>query len=510
MRHAHQATPQSHASVVNSARVTPAASVPPVLRQILNLPENPVTPPPRRPFQDRGRLPPGPPPPASWLSATPRSASVRESNESEEVPCVLHQDVSGDILRGCHHTILQIPEIPRIRALNFGQTSLMAMVIRQMAHTWPFQRSFNQYHLYRLPGILRSALVSMLSRHHVNKVSIQDLQVLFTMPEFPEAVEYWEEESTLNDDVHELDLSGCLGHTISLKELSVFLHGNSYGKCEAGPYASLKGKRKATNSKATEEEIQESWETASLSQSPVPLLSCVLPYLTHLALGLHPIDKQSNVAGASKVSWRQFLGLASKLSSVTYLSLAFWPTPTLYPGYTPDLPLFCASENNSNQTMQLADAIFVMRKLSKALYGLQYLDLTGCQEWWSILGCSVKAVSQDPSDPELGSTRGFSDNLGDSQSRIETEPRNPLWQIEPVQTDTSQELAIDWVGDWGKMETVVMKSWYNVQLDEGETRTTASAYASARDVERHVRGQRLGRGRLFTVEKDTFSRKAFQ
>lgn len=96
----------------------------------------------------------------------------------------------------------------------------------------------------------------------------------------------------------------------------------------------------------------------------------------------------------------------------------------------------------------------MLRRLSKILYGLEYLDLTGCGEWSSA-----------------------------------------LWS-------RADHDAVDWVGDWGKISTIVLYPGYELGEDAGSEETAKywETVASAERVERHITTKRAGRGRFITVE----------
>ena len=96
----------------------------------------------------------------------------------------------------------------------------------------------------------------------------------------------------------------------------------------------------------------------------------------------------------------------------------------------------------------------VIRRLSKILYGLEYLDLTGCGDWVSALWSRA----------------------GDD--------------------------AVDWVGDWGKVSTLRLYPGYKLSEDADTVDTVGHSECvnNAHRVERHIRAKRAGRGRLITVE----------
>jgi hypothetical protein len=61
---------------------------------------------------------------------------------------------------------------------------------------------------------------------------------------------------------------------------------------------------------------------------------------------------------------------------------------------------------------------------------------------------------------------------------------------------------VDWVGAWGKMQRLVLYPGYGLREDAGvaETESYWRVVDHARRLERHVRGQRQGKGSVFGVE----------
>ncbi|CAK7197417.1 hypothetical protein SEUCBS139899_000063 [Sporothrix eucalyptigena] len=267
--------------------------------------------------------------------------------------------------------------------------------------------------------------------------------------------------STLNEDFHYLDLTWSMGRSISVREVSDLLFPRQPARARSANASGVGWK---------DTDVLESWDAPEgLLSPPRPLL----PNLTHLSLALFPSSDK-----APAVSWRHLLSFAKNLPMLTHLSLAYWPEPTL----TPNAKLATVT-SPMGQRLQYggtgayshsldndwAEAVLLMRKLSKALYGLEYLDLTGCASWLPALMRKV---------------------------------------------DNGQ---VDWVGDWGKITKLVLN--YGVSTDvpapEEAQQTTGSATVSgsemirqinatseARLIEAYIRQQRAGRGRFITVVYD--------
>lgn len=422
---------QASASVADIA----APSVPPQIRQILALPETPAPAPRRRPHlrprvdaQGR-RLPAGPPPPRSWLSQSRDAPGLDLSGSAAA-------DYEGRLLPGLYR-----PE---------GR-SLMGIVMSRMVSDWEFQRSYNLYYLYSLPDRVRMALMSYLTTFYEPGLSLSDLRLIL-LPHSPEdgGQDYGAEPtlspSALNEGITHLDLSTSVGRSIKLRELSSLLFPMQHDVASPEPL--------------------ESWDAAETSTIPRPLL----PNLTHLSLAATP-------EASSSASWKQLLALSTHLPTLTHLSLAYWPVPSLTPNAT-----FAKVVTTQGQTVQYggtnpyshsldddwSEGVLLLRKLSQALYGLEYLDLTGCAPWFRALTVSV--------------------GLDDGRKRD----------------------MVDWVGDWGKVERLVLTTGYAPPAPRGEGAAAKverfrEIIGTARSTERAIRARRAGRGRFITVEMDRSS-----
>jgi hypothetical protein len=324
---------------------------------------------------------------------------------------------------------------------------MIDMVLRRFALDWEWQREYCQYHLYGLPTHLRIALISYLVSTNEG-VSLRDLQAILLPP--PDVPEYQDDPAlapdVVNEDISHLDLSGSLGRALKLSDLSRLLFPRS------------------TKSTA---DLQESWDDAPSPGIPHPLL----PNLTHLSLALDPTPSSPS-SSPTPISWRHLLALAPHLRNLTHLSLAFWPEPAL----TPNARLATVVSPVTGRPVQYggtgpyshsldadadgwAEQVLVLRRLSRALYGLEWLDLTGCGEWF----------------PALWASAGEGD-------------------------------AVDWVGGWGRVGTLVMYPGWRLGAggEEGGGGEERARYWEivdwARRVERHVRGRRAGRGKWVAVE----------
>lgn len=347
------------------------------------------------------------------------------------------------------------------------------MALRRLVLDWEWQRTYCQYHLYELPTHLRVVLISYLA-HTCEGVSLRDLQAVLLPP--PDVPEYFDDPalapSVVNDSFRYLDLSGSLGQTLKLRDLSDLLFPQL-----PDPAAVL----------------QESWDAPEPSaEIPRPLL----PNLTHLSLALSP--SPSGESQPRPVSWRHLLAFASHLPQLTHLSLAFWPEPTL----TPNAKLASVVDPRTGRAVQYggtgyyshsldgdwAEAVLVLRRLSRCLYGLEYLDLTGCGGWFPALWGRAGVFREGEGDGNQG--EGISDQGTGADEGGEEGVEHGDGDI------------VDWRGAWGKMSTLVLFPGY--ELEEGAGVADTARYWEivdwARRVERHVRGLRAGKGRWISVE----------
>ncbi|KAF4977470.1 hypothetical protein FZEAL_6034 [Fusarium zealandicum] len=413
----------SAAGASQSALPATAPSVPPAIREILQIPDTPA-PAPRRVVRQRfdghgRRLPAGPPPPRSWV--TRRSADAHAeafaSSSSRLSP------------RGLEDTWLPGTYLP-------ARGSLIDIVLQKLAYDWNFHRVYNQYHLYFVPNHLKPALIRYVGIAGQDGLSLSDLKVILLPPSDTFDADDVVNLTASNLEVNYLDFSGSVGRSIRLKDIGDLL----FPAREEGPAL----------------EPQESWDAAETIPSPSRTL---LPNLTHLSLALHPHH-------ASSASWRQLINLSSKLTTVTHLSLAYWPEPC----FTPRARLSTVDSPQGNRIPyggtnvyshsldhDWSEALLVLRMLSKNLYALEFLDLTGCSAWF-----------------------------------------------EALMTDAGHDF-VNWADTWGKItELRLYTGWTPGQNALPSVQTSyREAIEKAKGVEKHIRTMRAGKGRFIVVERDS-------
>ncbi|KAK3485921.1 uncharacterized protein B0T23DRAFT_241952 [Neurospora hispaniola] len=492
-------------------------TVPPVIRDILQLPETPAPRP--RPGRGRGgprvdatgrRLPPGPAPPQSWLN---RPAHGILSTVPRQ---------SGSDGRRLDKYMLPELYLP-------AKGSLIDLTLRQFAHSWDFQREYCRYYLYQhLPTHLREALVAYLSIwKDPGNVTLADLKAILLPPqkqegddvdEDAEQLEEEEEEeedyldpSIANKDFRHLDLSHSIGTSLSLRELTDLLFPPKPSTTKPITAASLKTAEPRDSWEDSADEEDEFQPEPSSSSIPRPLL----PNLTHLSLSLPPNPLSSSTFTTPGThhhhplpSWRHLLSFASHHPTLTHLSLANWPEPSLTPNAK--YASFVTAQGRRVQyggtgpyshslDNDWSEAILVLRRLSRAWYRLEWLDLRGCGGWWEALW----AVSRGPMGDmmHLDQNQDFRSGGGGREREEEETEETTTGGGEEGAEGGEEGDRVDWRVDWGKVETVVLG------LDEaergkflgGDEKNGVVVVEKGKKLERHVRGLRKGRGRWFAV-----------
>lgn len=341
----------------SSVTVTPR-TVHPSIRNLLEIPE---TPPPRprtnvrRIGGARIRRPPGPAAPTSWSTSNLDAPRTQRTGPRYIV------DSSS---------IRRLERLPGVRFP--ARDSLQHAVLKSMAIRWQWHVEYDGEFLSELPTRLKVLLLSYISTYSngdLTDTGMQGFRYLFVgEPEH-------ESTGSRDPDSDRLDLGNAIGHWISLKQLRTGLTPVENTEASTG-----------TGEDTT---LPTSWDEAESSNLPLTTApSPILRFhdLKYLSLA-HPNPSSAN--------WASLLNLLPNISTLTHLSLAHWPVPTLTPNSInarikhPDhkslsfsyggTDTYSASENN------WAEASGVLKRLSWATYCLKWLDLEGCGAWYSAL-----------------------------------------------------------------------------------------------------------------------------
>ena len=255
----------------------------------------------------------------------------------------------------------KIEHLPNSFLPNHG--SLIHTALKALALNWDWHVHYDQYYLATIPIRCKEALLSYIARYSPAGTDKAGLALLFLN-------DTELQDATGVDELTHLDLSTSVGHRLKLKQLRDLLG----------------GKKAVPAGEETSDVVPESWDTPDFLKPPSGLPR--FHSLTHLSLS-HP----NNTA-----TWKGLLDLAPDLMTITHLSLAYWPTPTLSPNsatayrVTPQGNVnFGASSFYSALDNDWTEAASILRRLSKSTYCLKWLDLTGCFPW-------VQALKDDLMD----------------------------------------------------------------------------------------------------------------
>ncbi|KAJ5646549.1 hypothetical protein N7490_002921 [Penicillium lividum] len=344
-------------------------SVPPALREILEIPE-PSQP---RPRPNAGRTPigarrqrvaPGPPAPMSW--STGSNASVGRNTDNLKYAVSANQ---------------QIYRLDRLPGAAFPKKgSLKDTVLVSMAHKWAWHVQYDGLYLSQLPSNVKAVLLSYLAQFQIEQPlaeSTNGLTVLFPLRgDELDLVDidpflYASDSDAIGS---RLDLGNSLGRWCSFKKLNRIFRGiHSAGD---------------SYENASDELVPDSWDVSEpeCDQSHIPrsmgqqLCFDNLKYLSFA----HPAPIEAD--------WTELLKLLSHLPKITHLSLAYWPFPK---PYTTRHVESCVDTKTTQY-----HATNILKQLSRKTYCLKWLDVEGCSDWLPLLLWPYLYETDMPDGPE--------------------------------------------------------------------------------------------------------------
>ncbi|PLB40258.1 uncharacterized protein BDW47DRAFT_101677 [Aspergillus candidus] len=369
-----------------------ARSVHPSLRNLFELPE---TPPPRpRPGSirrvgvrgERGRRIAGPPPPESWVSG--------DQDDEQEMA---YDDAATK------QVIYRLDLLPGVTFPS--RDRLLHMLLKSMALHWTWHLAYDGLFLASLPNHIKVLLLSYVgfyARDQPTRGLMHGLSPLFEKQGTDNRASVAGEEdiaTNADSEITRLDLTGAIGNSMDFKRLSSEL---------------LRSQRPKPAQDKQKAPVPPSWEDECVGDTDTTPASNTSPILKTLAsrgrfenlrfLSLaHPTPAAAN--------WNSLIHLLSRLSTITHLSLAHWPVPTVNPtaigtrsshpaNRSLTLPyggtdMYSAMENN------WAESAGILRRLSKATYCLKWLDLEGCAGWipalnWDGVGPNGESYAAGP------------------------------------------------------------------------------------------------------------------
>lgn len=222
-----------------------------------------------------------------------------------------------------------------------------------MAMDWEIVKEWDRESLAYLPTGLRMLLLSNIAVYGPEDgIGFDGLKTVIISPEEDEDDQQPAED---NYEFYRLDLSGSVGRSVSFKQLTELVE------------------NPVQQSVAETEDL--SWEDNLMTP-----ITPKIPYLTHLSLS-HP---------PSTISWPRLLQFSKYIPTLTHLSLAHWPVPSLTPNstatvvsskYGKDVQYGGTNYYSHSLDNDFREAASILRRLASTLYGLEYLDVSGCTEW---------------------------------------------------------------------------------------------------------------------------------
>ncbi|KIW62908.1 hypothetical protein, variant [Phialophora macrospora] len=298
--------------------------------------------------------------------------------------------------------------------------SLQHLVLKKIASDWEWHAGNDLEYFNYLPVRLRETLLSYVAVFG-DHVKSDPLRILLLH----------ETDIEERNEVQRLDLSNSLGHWITFKQLDKDLLVK-----QAGPPA---GSTAGAQLPPTEH-TPDSWDAESDGDDlpNLPTISPV-PKTAHHFVNLKHLSLASSPGNAKAASWASLVSLATELRTLTSLSLAYWPQPTFTPNAAstrvvvqvpgPRPVVYGGSDMYTSLDNNWREAAGILRTLSRSLYCLKWLDLTGCGDWFAALQWVPSPSSSPSSSPTSGSSS----------------------------SPQSEQLAPEWNGGWRGLEKLILE-----------------------------------------------------
>ena len=297
----------------------------------------------------------------------------------------------------------------------------MHQTLKALATNWLWHIDYDQYYLATLPDRYKEALLSYIVVYNPVGITLRGLHMLFLDDDILE-------DATGSATITHLDLSSALGPHLTSKELLSYFSkpAPATDAIASIPDAWDDSPPRTPNALSPSDPS----EQAILSGPTVPRF----PALTHLSLA----------CPQTPAPWRTLLALLPLLKTLTHLSLAHFPVPSLTPNAataTTNSPIgqvpYGASTVYSATDGDWSEAVGVLRRLGKGTLCLRWLELDGCGPWVEALGWEPPPLSRDGEEEEsLGAEEGKGTTAAEGGGRQRS------------------RRGVDWNGCWRGVETV--------------------------------------------------------
>jgi len=319
------------------------------------------------------------------------------------------------------------------------ETSLQHLALKKIASNWAWHVEYEREYLGELPSNLKEKLLSYLAIYNeVGSPALNPLRVLFL-----DGDDHAQED---RDGVQRLDLGNAIGLWTSLKGLEKDLFTKTTAK-RASDSPDLG--RTVSETPDCWDADDDSDDLSKPSLAVVPRVIHNFQNLKHLSLSISPGNTQA-------ASWTSLLSIAAELGTLSSLSLAYWPQPTFTPNaastravvHVPGARPVVYGGTNMYTALDndWREAAGILRTLSRSLYCLTWLDLTGCGNWWEALlwSSTTSGERADNIGPEWnGGWRGLETLVLQAGWKPIPPPPAPLFHIPAGSTEPSWDVEYE-------------------------------------------------------------------
>ncbi|KAL9087233.1 MAG: hypothetical protein Q9165_006727 [Trypethelium subeluteriae] len=356
---------------------------------------------------------------------------------------------------------LRPPDVDHLPGVDIPEKgSLVDQAFKAMALEWEFVSEYEQLNLATIPARLKSVLLSYLAVYGPETgITLGNLRSLF----------YTEEQipgGTGTQDFKRLDLASLIGRDLNLTSLE------RYTASPGRPISSANRRNYATEIQRTE--LLESWDQEGSEISP-SLNSNSFSAITHLSLARPDPNSLS--------LWSSLISITSHLPTLTHLSLAYWPAPSLTPNsntasvHAKGLPgpVQLSGTGFYSHTLDddYSEASNILRRLSLNTICLEWLDLEGCSDWWPALIWAIGKVRNQRSGVQSIEPRraGREEPIQQRRAAQPSDENNARRSEGANEWSSQAPLGPDWTGPWRFVRCIrLSQGWVPTDLTQGALR----------------------------------------
>jgi hypothetical protein len=364
----------------------------------------------------RTRRIPGPPPPPSWVAPANKlpDSTILTSRRVEQSSSLPGERFPAE--GSLQHTVLKALATNLHWLLEYHDPHLLPTQLKQTILNYVAMYSEEAEHSeYKPPNLLSLLFPGVGGGDTLGDISVDDCLAV-TRLDLSRAIGQWLSMKELRESLY-------MSHVkVVRKEPDILLDSwdDEYEPCseEVGVIGEAKARAESPAALAVRDGARASGGGESRTGSGLSATMTIGPEaeslapsgwsktlessslrffnLAHLSLALSPTS--TKVRKRTVASWSGLLKVVPSLSRLSSLSLAYWPSPTLTPHaastyttiqnpFSPSLPgiPYGGSDMYTSYDGNWSEAANLLKILSRHLYCLQWLDLTGCGDWFAAL-----------------------------------------------------------------------------------------------------------------------------